>query len=237
MLMSKVQFLSLALLSCAPTIATQQPLPAAEGWKMSSPDPSVSSDLEPLKKATLDVIASRKFIDLVASRTDLRGSLSSGEIDGHVVAAAYWGVTPNWHMVPVTISVGDASANAQTGLEDNGTRAVTVFSPNVLSDWKGNLVRKSCAVNTFAHELTHTVVEVGSDGSGVLVFADRGHRWGNRLLYLGHRHHFVSYAIGAIAQCVYLDNNGLVKPGGMDACIEHWGVFDTTDCDASWQSR
>lgn len=72
----------------------------------------------------------------------------------------------------------------------------------------------ACAVNTAAHELTHSVIV-----DGVQLYQDGDHK--------DDRQPMVSYTLRAIAQCVYLKQAGKLTMG-LDACVRRVGehIFD-----------
>jgi hypothetical protein len=112
-------------------------------------------------------------------------------------------------------------------------RAVTQVQEFVINRWysKGNAApseSKACAINTIAHELTHTVV---AKAVGATTKAD------HRELYLDgdykslpHDQYLVSYATGTIAQCTYMQDSGLIDKTEADfaKCVKDAGTMEFT---------
>ncbi|MFO0555412.1 MAG: hypothetical protein U0271_43950 [Polyangiaceae bacterium] len=84
----------------------------------------------------------------------------------------------------------------------------------------------ACAINTIAHEWAHTIPDPSD--AGVWLYQDDDHEGSDEAL--------VSYAIGAIAQCVYLDMQGYRVEEQFDECMRRVGTttFNSTTCAAGW---
>jgi len=109
----------------------------------------------------------------------------------------------------------------------------TLFTPSVsaritLTKWQlkrwrsGTPIGRSCAVNSMAHELTHTI---WNSAEGSQVFVDRGHEdVPDRPM--------VSYVVGSVAQCTMLERTGDLS-GPFSACVAKWGTtwHHTDDCE------
>jgi hypothetical protein len=111
----------------------------------------------------------------------------------------------------------------QTGIETDG--AITYLSDLTIGRIKSSKIgERACAINTLVHELTHAIpTEAGATSSK---YIDSGHAHAD--------HALVSYSIGSIAQCAYLELKTGVELSmtGMQACIADRGdrVF-IADCD------
>ncbi|MGC4118034.1 MAG: hypothetical protein QM765_26480 [Myxococcales bacterium] len=78
---------------------------------------------------------------------------------------------------------------------DGRLKAVMRLGRSAVTRWECGGMAASCAINTVAHELTHTV----ASPDGAELFADRG------VTYAEMRdRQLVSYFVGAVAQCTYL---------------------------------
>jgi hypothetical protein len=97
--------------------------------------------------------------------------------------------------------------------------AVTSIVEEDLGRWAGTepsgLIHRACLINTLAHEWTHAIP--GVDGKER--FTDDGHK--------GSAHPLVSYTVGAVAQCSFLEEqNGLLPAQLFEACVEAVGTRD-----------
>jgi hypothetical protein len=90
-----------------------------------------------------------------------------------------------------------------------------------------NEVEKSCAINTLAHEISHTLSkQAGSNLQYILDEED-----GRPRPRAGEP--FASYLTGTVAQCTYLQSKGRIKAAGFDSCVAVFGVarFNSDSCD------
>lgn len=77
---------------------------------------------------------------------------------------------------------------------------------------QGDAVEKSCAINTMAHEISHTLSD--KRGQFWMHILDTGEdARAPRGMYEA------SYFIGTVAQCTYLESVGRMTPDGFDACL------------------
>lgn len=111
----------------------------------------------------------------------------------------------------------------------NGRRWRMAISRKTLDRWlSDDPVVKSCAVNTVAHEITHTFV---AQAGGGMVFIDGGRRAkpSRRSGMTG------SYVIGQLAQCTWLAQQGRIATGDVTACVPVFysrrGRFSAGRCD------
>jgi hypothetical protein len=83
----------------------------------------------------------------------------------------------------------------------------------------------ACAINTIAHEWTHTIP--APDAPTTERFLDRGHDKASGML--------VSYTVGAIAQCTYLESIGHLSIP-FATCIDQAGtnILKTAPCQRGW---
>ncbi len=100
--------------------------------------------------------------------------------------------------------------------------------PDVLADWAADdLVRRSCAINTLAHEIAHTI----SISPFVFTPAFTDTRLGERAIPRRGAGHspVASYLIGSAAQCAWLQQQGRIAPGEVRACVEVFGTRGFND--------
>jgi len=86
---------------------------------------------------------------------------------------------------------------------------------------------QACAVNTMAHELTHTVVEHEQSAA---LFTDTGAR---AFLYRVFRgsDDLVSYGLGTLAECVYLEQVGGLTRDAFPSCLTARSLSSFVGCD------
>jgi hypothetical protein len=146
-------------------------------------------------------------------------------------------------------SVGKLAEAPRTGfsylparliMETNGTGAYEQKDPNSstggrmigvreyhLQWWRSqNAVRRSCAINTLAHEITHNMTR--DPKTFRWAFEDTGPSTASVTTEKG------SYTMGALAQCTYLQSIGRIDAAGVAQCVRIWGLkkaFDVTHCD------
>ncbi|MGE6761609.1 hypothetical protein ACQKGO_26595 [Corallococcus interemptor] len=89
----------------------------------------------------------------------------------------------------------------------------------------GNEVEKSCAINTLAHEISHTLSHAPSQY--LEYFLDTG---GTGPEKPGEP--YASYLLGTLAQCTYLQGKGRIKAEELPACLAVFGVdqFKSNSC-------
>lgn len=208
-------------------------LPAATLSEKENPAPETRASVEDLLDQTRKIITSTRFRERLAAYGEpdlLRMSPTGDYEDGKTVLASFLGALPQRRPVPVTITTGtDADGDgASTVTCDAGTRAVIQLSPAVLKWWRrSSAMAKSCAINTIAHELTHTVVDFAKDEARQ-PYTDSG----GALTWLLGDERVVSYTVGALAQCTYLEQaGGLVA--SFDQCLHDRGThsFNASGCD------
>lgn len=104
---------------------------------------------------------------------------------------------------------------------DSRTRhstAVMYIGRNHLARFRStDQVERSCAINSMAHEITHTM-SASSTMFETAVTDTGGGRVG------AGNNPFASYFVGAVAQCTYLQELGRVTSEGLQQCIETFGA-------------
>jgi hypothetical protein len=118
---------------------------------------------------------------------------------------------------------------ARTGIcqGDNGNFAELYIGKLTIGRWlRSSLRSKSCAINTMAHELTHTIPVM--NGTVAQLYKDK---WYQVAAFFGQEP--VSYGVGAIAQCTYLEREQALAPLSFEDCLGRYGTdrFRPVDCD------
>ncbi len=77
---------------------------------------------------------------------------------------------------------------------------------------QGDIVEKSCALNTLIHEISHTLSDTPDKYWMHILDSQRG--------VTPPRGTFeASYFIGVVAQCTYLENKGRIQPADFESCM------------------
>jgi len=79
-----------------------------------------------------------------------------------------------------------------------------------------NAVERSCAINTMAHEISHTITDSPTLATGVI--EDTG-----TSATIGAATPIASYLMGSVAQCTYLQKVGRIKEEELRSCIAVFG--------------
>lgn len=80
-----------------------------------------------------------------------------------------------------------------------------------------DIVERSCAINTLAHEISHTYSRYTNQYvEFILDTANKGAQHDGTPL--------ASYFIGSVAQCTYLENEGRISTKGLLACVRTFGL-------------
>jgi hypothetical protein len=148
-----------------------------------------------------------------------------GSLDSREVAAIYFGRVERNRAVPAALHV-IRDGGAGTMQDGDNNRVKIVLGMGAVEQWlSDNAVMQSCAVNTLAHELSHTFPQSQEHFS--YLFADNARKWATIL-----NRSLASYTIGAVAQCTYLGRLGRMTGGSLPACVEYWGTnsFDGRKC-------
>jgi hypothetical protein len=185
-------------------------------------------DTQSLIDETCTVIQSAEFIQNLVQLDGLLDKLwlsPFGEtISTKEVAVAYLGIDPGHRPVPAKLRWG---LSERTGpAEAAPDEAVIELSRSQLAQWRSDSVTyKSCAINTLAHELAHTVTR--TPGQYLYLFTDRGRRWATLM-----GRPLASYTLGAVAQCTYLQQKRVLEFRDLLQCIQHWGTnnFYSSEC-------
>lgn len=120
--------------------------------------------------------------------------------------------------VPVLYTRGAKhSQTASTAVGKAGRTCTTLLGPENLDRWVSgedvpSQARRACLINTLVHEWTHTIL----DDAGIIRYTDDKHQFSDRPL--------VSYGVGALAHCVYLEASGAISSAFVWACVETVGT-------------
>jgi len=219
--------------ACTPEPETLAPSPIKQMGPYSIGVASNARDsdratLNEIIDATLRVITSKPFAHHLAEVQQKPLYLSPGgdTLSASVVSAIYTGQNTSYQPVQTVARITRTwfSGAPITGLfAGSPTTARITLTTYELERWRtGTPNGRSCAVNTLAHEITHTIPKTA--GSGYYLFADRGRKDEPKQA-------LVSYVVGSVAQCTMLENEGALG-GSFPACVEKWGTngFNSGDC-------
>lgn len=183
-------------------------------------------DLEALFAATEDVLLSDEFARNFLSVADSVGPLwlapGGDTIDGTTTLGL---ILRAQHAVPVPVALtvtiegaGDGRVTAETQVvhkEGESTAVATMLlGRKTVQRFQSHEVR-ACAINTVAHELTHTIP--GVDGGPYI--KDCGRTFASVL-----QRPLVSYVAGAVAECTYLERAKEISSADLMSCVESVGV-------------
>jgi len=124
---------------------------------------------------------------------------------------------------------GDFNYTARTGSTHwNGQEPVGSMSIGRVTMYRykqGNVVDKSCAINTVAHEVTHTISRVPDK----YVYAISDTSIASRT---DKSSPLASYLVGAVAQCTWLEEKKRIPSTGISACVKVFGTqnFNSARC-------
>ncbi|MFI5297186.1 MAG: hypothetical protein ACHREM_03735 [Polyangiales bacterium] len=218
----------------AQNLGAAQPIGVAWATMSASVRDDNRSELRALLLETQAVVRSDRFrLHLLQFAGDdaLRTSMTGALTDGRAVLTHYLGGARLGLARPVIV-YDDCPAGstilAVTGTHPGLTRVEMHLTQVVLDSWRAaDPRRRSCAINLVAHELSHTVYDDADPKAPRMLYRDDDHasrwRWGGR-------QHLVSYTIGTVAQCSWLEAS-YAEP--FDACVERMGTrsFTWNGCD------
>jgi hypothetical protein len=181
--------------------------------------------------ATLEVITGDTFADRLAAvdQQELWLSPSEGTMPPREVVNAFLGRRPSMGPLPTVADLSRGVFGPRTPVADLYGRPVS-SAKITLTKWElrrwrsGTPEGRSCAVNSAAHEIAHTIWN-SADG-GEQMFVD-----GDRKIATRHNRPLVSYMVGTVAQCTMLEKQGALG-GPFAACVEKWGTngFNSYHC-------
>jgi hypothetical protein len=132
--------------------------------------------------------------------------------------------------VAVALSGGEGFFGGLTGwtgfteADKSQSGSMTLYRGD-LRRWRSNdRVEQSCAINTLAHEITHTIA---SDARLYIQAVTDFHRFD---AVAGRP--AASYLVGTVAQCTWLQQQGRVTPAGLRQCVTVFGTrhFNSGRC-------
>jgi hypothetical protein len=228
------------LAACAinpPAMGPETEIPFSPAYLSISLDDSMSSvdreTVQELVNATLQVITGERFARNLEGlgRPYRRIWLSPyGEtMTPEGVAQIYLGEHRIVRPAPIVIEVANQGTPTQGFSTQGPLVSYIVLTPDVLARWRGDtLERRSCAVNSLAHELSHSFSQdpVKAD----YIFADKGKGSVFNLIEYFYGP-LASYTIGTVAQCTMLEEANEL-PAGFAACLTTWGTdeFNSDYC-------
>lgn len=182
-----------------------------------------------LVKATRTVISSREFQGFVASYQGAQGASSASDVlDGKDILWSYLGVdaaTPPRNPITRDIVILPESRWSVAKTEVTpGLARVFLRLPTIDRAASAVVEEQACAVNTLAHEWTHTIPTASGYGS---LYTDKGHK--------GAAYPLISYQVGSTAQCVYLKQHGYPNLD-LAVCVQRVGTtaFNAASCRHGW---
>lgn len=212
-----------------PAMGPETVVPFSPSYLSISIDSSVSSadreTVQDLIDVTVQVITSERFAQ------NLRGlrqpyhrlwlSPFGKTMTAEGVARIYLGEHRTVRPVPIVIEVANQATPAQEFSDTLPLVSYILLPPYVLERWRGDTFeRRSCAVNTLAHEISHSFSQNPTDAE--YMFADKGKGWAfNTISYLYGP--LVSYTVGTVAQCTMLEEADELQDG-FAACLDAWGT-------------
>ena len=178
--------------------------------------------LTEIVNATVSVITSERFAAHLDSIQQRQLWLSPGgdTMSPREVRDIYLGRNDSMRPVPTVVTVtrrlfSDAPSTGWSSYSP--ARSTITLSTWEMKRWRqGSPDWRSCAVNTLAHEITHTIS--ASAGRAEYVFTDQG-----RAASTEAGEPLVSYTVGSVAQCTMLESLGELS-GTFAACLEKWGT-------------
>lgn len=139
-----------------------------------------------------------------------------------------------YRYVPIPVALAgdtfnDSAYGGWTGYADGAGQSLGSLTLGRLhlKRWLSqDLVEKSCAINTLAHEHSHTLSSHAQFYN--MVFLDQDRRKAPTGVPAA------SYLIGTVAQCTWLQQQGRVKADGFKACVAVFGTrhFNSNRCSA-----
>jgi hypothetical protein len=221
-----------------------QPQPDAPAdTPVALPEPDFEKIADPVARDTLrfavaearGVISSASFRRHLMALTRLDAHAGELPTTGAAVAELYLGLEGVPRQYPTTYLVsgeGCGTSTASTRIDGSSRTATTTLRGCTIERASAypltreeSVEKFACAVNTIAHEWTHAIPEPGKPG--VWLYKDDGHRDVTVAI--------VSYTVGSIAQCAYLDAHGFRVEEKFDECVRLVGktVFNTGTCATS----
>ncbi|HEX6373334.1 MAG TPA: hypothetical protein VF006_30705 [Longimicrobium sp.] len=226
----------LALGACGINAPTVNPVPYDPSYLQISLSGSIPADdrqaVQELVDATLRIITSDDFSENLGrldGRTSRLWLSPYGEsMSSEDVARVYRGEVSGVRHVRTEVGFDPDNSTPVQGFYYQPTfHSRITLTPDVLRRWSsGSLKQQSCAINTMAHEISHTFST--SPTSGEWIIADKGKGVWPSLFYGA----LASYTIGSVAQCTMLLEHE-PQYDSLAACLVEWGTdrFNSWGCD------
>lgn len=117
---------------------------------------------------------------------------------------------------PASVWIDNAVGLGKTGAYSGGPTPLRIrIGPDVLTRWQStNVIERSCAINTVAHELSHTLSR--QEDRYLPIFLDTPVEPSKGT--------YASYVMGNLAQCAYLVRQSRIADGTVADCVAHFGV-------------
>ena len=216
-------------------------LPLATHFTAQGPesDPDVALSLELARAAYLTIHSSefeRNLAALGKTHPAIFARSNEPDVPLERVAELMKDRRSRFWPVKITIVGGNdphdpAYYEASTGLPTHlGGEAVIFLGRRHLERYRSrDVVERSCAINTMAHEMAHTV-----SLTPVLFTRAFGDTVREQVRIEGRKSHspVASYLVGAVAQCTWLQGQGRIAPWAISECVEVFGVrsFNSLRC-------
>jgi hypothetical protein len=239
--------LSCYSISCGGAIEpSARPSTATRGvprWDLAGVGPNERVEFDALLRETQSIVQSDEFQRRLTSVGSMRTAgllfISCSSIAGDTLVEAYlaeqW---PTYYRMPTgnaeVTDTPNCRVESPTSLETAHTglttaeRAETCVQKLVLRRWRsGTVDDKACAINTIAHEWSHSI---SKDGSVHELVLDDGHNCAIGAV--------ASYTVGAIAQCVFIERAvGQMSKARFSQCLDLVGRkdFKANACTVSQQ--
>ena len=242
----RVAALAIATLAsaCAPNQTRLGSLGAAKldpGSSLHPANETPQGDLADLRKWIADVEAvyrSRAFrvnLRVLASdHAEVWLSSNLGYFSVGALADAVTGIDGRFRYVTATVTLqgGADDGRALAGYAGvaadgrTGLASMTLGRLHLQRYRSSDVVERSCAINTMAHERAHTLTNTRPTFLHAIEDTGKGAAPAGSVTPLA------SYLIGATAQCTYLQQHGRVSATGLRACLAVFGTnsFNSNRC-------
>lgn len=183
------------------------------------------TNYESLLRTTLEVVQSPEFRD---NAEDLQekyfevylNDASNQHSIGHA-AHLYRAPPPVMGYPPVRIQHWNGLPTTGNDPDVKGGYRIRMSPQGPLRRWQLSVVQRSCAINTVAHELAHTLL---AEPRGAMVFTDGDSEAAPSRL----NGTTGSYVLGQLAQCTYLQRQGRITKAQVAQCMPVFYVVEGT---------
>ena len=193
------------------------------------------ADLTAWIKETFDILRSKAFIENLTALSPDYSEISFGTKSGtpaELVKIVELQPPYRYFPTPVALHGDQWNEMALTGhngeLMPNGgfMASMTLGRKHFRRYRSRNAVERSCAINTLAHEISHTITDHPQWSTGVIKDTGVGAVFGGEKA-------IASYLIGSVAQCTYLVRAGRITKDQVRSCVATFGdsAFYNPRCD------